>query len=428
MPGNSILTIDMITRLAVMIFKNQNLFVQNLDTQYDSSFAVDGAKIGSVLRIRLPNDYTVNHGVAMSVQDTTEQYTTLPITNQYNVAVAFTSAERTMDLDDYGERIMLPAMNNLAGDVAATIMYGSEGGVCNFVSNTDNSGALNAVSAGGKIIAAQQGQYLRGRAAIVNNSADTSDGINIVVDPDTNADAVSSLTGLLNPVTEISRQFQTGMMKNGLGYRRWFEDNTVIKHTSGTFSAGGTVNLGGQTTVPAGGPINVNAITGTLKKGDIITFAGVLAVNRVTKQPLGTLRQFVITADVATAGTVVNIYPGLVPGITDATQPYGYQPVQYQTVDASPANGGAMKLVTQSGEVYRKSIAYIKKAVTMATADLVMPTRAVEAAARANYDGIALRILTDYIQLSDQLATRVDCLFGYRYIRPEWMTVIANAV
>src|SRR5689334_2992910 len=125
MAGNSILTIDMITRLAVMIFKNQNLFVQNLDTQYDSSFAIDGAKIGSVLRIRLPNDYTVNHGVAMSVQDTTEQYTTLPITNQYNVAVAFSTAERTMDLDDYGERIMLPAMNNLAGDIAATIMYGS---------------------------------------------------------------------------------------------------------------------------------------------------------------------------------------------------------------------------------------------------------------------------------------------------------------
>jgi hypothetical protein len=41
------------------LFKNSNLFIMNMDTQYDPAFAVDGAKIGSTLRIRLPNDYVV---------------------------------------------------------------------------------------------------------------------------------------------------------------------------------------------------------------------------------------------------------------------------------------------------------------------------------------------------------------------------------
>jgi len=60
------------------------------------------------------------------------------------------------------------------------------------------------------------------------------------------------------------------MMKSGLGYDRWFRDQTVIKHTTGTFSAGGTVN-GAQSTSTSGGNLLVNAITGTFKKGDIVT-------------------------------------------------------------------------------------------------------------------------------------------------------------
>lgn len=414
MAGSTLLTIDMITREAVRLFKNSNLFIQNVDTQYDGAFAIDGAKIGSSLRIRLPNDYVVNNGPAMSLQDTAEQYTTLTVTSQKNIAVPFTTAERTMDLDDYGERIMAPLINNLAGDVAATVMLGSEGGVSNFVSNVD--GASN-------IISPTSEHFLLANAILDNNSADQMTR-NVVNDPITDARTTVSLQGLLNPSQEISAQYRTGMMKSGLGYDKWFRDQTVIKHTSGTFSAGGTVNLGAQT----GTTINVNAITGTIKKGDIVTFAGVNSVNRVTKQPLGTLQQFVITANQINGATSVTIYPALTPGVVNAAAVYGYDPVQYQTVDFSPANAAAMVMATKSGEVYRKSIAFVKKAITMATADLVMPRKAVEEAARAQYDGIAMRVLTDYLPNTDQLATRVDVLFGFLYIRPEWCSVVADRV
>jgi len=49
----------------------------------------------------------------------------------------------------------------------------------------------------------------------------------------------------------------------------------------------------------------------------------------------------------------------------------------------------------------------------MATADLVLPRKAVEEAARAVYDGISMRVLTDYLPNSDQLATRVDVLYAF---------------
>lgn len=421
MPQNTLLTMDMITREAVRLFKNSNLFVMNMDTQYDGSFARDGAKIGQILRIRLPNDYIVSDGPAFQPQATAEQYTTLEVTSQKNVGISFTSAERTMSIDDYSEIILAPAINNLAGKVAVTVMNASEGGVCNFVSNRDATVAPNAVSPTGAVINPTSKQYLRANAILDDSGADQMTR-RMVNDPTTDADMVNTLQGLLNPTPEVSAQFRTGMMKSGLGYDRWFRDQTVVKHTTGTFNAGGTVNGGGQTTARSGGNITVNAITGTLKKGDIVTLALVNSVNFTTKQDQGKLRQFVITADVATNATTIPIYPGLIPADANGNDQ------QYQTVTVSPANGAAMLLASQSGEVYVKNIAFAQKAITMATADLVMPTKAVEACARANYDGISVRILTDYFPGSDELGTRVDVLFGQRYIRPEWCCVVANTI
>lgn len=405
MPGNTLLTVDMITREAVRLFKNSNLFIMNMDTQYDGSFAIDGAKIGQILRIRLPNDYVVTDGPAMSLQSTTEQYTTLEVTSQKNVAVPFTTAERTMSIDDYSEIIMAPMINNLAGKVASTVMLASEGGVCNFVSNVDGAG---------NIISPTSEQFLQANAVLDDNSADGMTR-RVVNDPTTDARTTVSLQGLLNPATEISAQFRTGMMKSGLGYERWFRDQTVIKHTSGTFSAG-TVVGADQT----GTSLTVTT-TGTFTAGDIITIAGVNGVNRVTKQDQGTLRQFVVTAAYAGGAGTISIYPALTPQS-------GGVDVQYQTVVASPANGAVITMASKSGEVYRKSIAYAQKAITMATADLVLPRKAVEEAARAQYDGISMRVLTDYLPNSDQLATRVDVLFGQRYIRPEWACVVADKI
>ena len=55
--ANSLLTIDMITRKALEILENNLVITRTVNRQYDDSFAVEGAKIGSTLRIR-PVSYT----------------------------------------------------------------------------------------------------------------------------------------------------------------------------------------------------------------------------------------------------------------------------------------------------------------------------------------------------------------------------------
>lgn len=413
--ANTYLTVDMITKEAVRLFKNSNLFIQNIDTQYDGQFAIDGAKIGDTLRIRLPSDFIVTSGPAMQLQDNTQQNTTLTVSTQLNVATPYTTAERTMSIDNYSELVMAPMINALAGKVALDVMLGSEGGVCNFVSNKD--GADN-------IITPTSEQFLDANAILDDNSADDMDR-RIVNSPKTDARTTTALQGLLNPTPEISQQFRSGKMKSGLGYGRWFRDQTVIAHTSGNYANGSTVNGGNQSTGTGGGNILVSAIAGSLRKGDIVFFTSVNSVNRVTKQSLGTVRQFVVTADCPVGTTQIPIYPGMIGPVGGAV---GGADQQYQTVDALPANGATMTMVTKAAEVYRKSIAYAQKAVTMASADLVLPKRAIEEGSRANYDGISCRIITDYLPQSDQLATRIDVLFGKKYIRPEWLCVVADKV
>ena len=62
--ANNLLTNSAITREAIEIFVNSNMFIRNIEHQFDPEFGKAGNKIGSQLRIRLPNDYTVRHGPA----------------------------------------------------------------------------------------------------------------------------------------------------------------------------------------------------------------------------------------------------------------------------------------------------------------------------------------------------------------------------
>lgn len=403
--ANSLLTINMITREAVRLWKNSNEFIQHIDQQYDDQYAKTGAKIGTALRIRLPNDFTVRTGPAASVQDTAEVSTTMTLATQKGVDVSYSSVDRTMSLDDFSRRVLAPMVNNLAGSVAADIMSGVETGTANFTSN---------VSGGGAVIAPTAQTWLQAGAILDINSAPRG-ARKAILDPLTMARTVASLAGLFNPASRISDQYERGQMQEALGFD-WYQDQTVIKHTTASYTAGFTVNGASQ----SGLSITVSAITGGLAAGDIVTFAGSNAVNRITKVTTGQLRQFVVTAAVATGGTSIPIYPALIPGV-------GGQAVQYQTVDASPTNGGAVTVVTQSGEVYRRNFVFAPEAVTMASADLELP-RGVHEAAREAFDGISMRMISAYNIATDQFITRLDVLYGYLWVRPEWACVVADAV
>lgn len=402
--ASNLLTINMITRKAIRVFTNTNALLKRITRQYDDQYAREGEKIGSTLRIRLPNDYTVSTGPAFQPQDTNETSVQLVMATQNHVDVSFTSADLYLSLDAFAERVLLPAMNNLAGKIAALLMVAVGEAGCNLVANVD---------ANNDLLSPTQRTFLRARASLMNSSAPDIKH-DTLLDPDTMAETVSSLAGLLNPQAAISRQYMNGTMYDALG-SIWSEDQSVIKHTTGTFTAG-TVSGADQT----GTTLTTSAITGTFAAGDIITIAGVIGVNYVQKATTGKLRQFVVTAAAINGATSLSIFPAIVPAGA------GGSDVQYQTVVASPANGAAISMVLNPSVTYVNNLRFAPEAITMAMGDLPIPNDV--KAAREVYDNASIRYVQQYIIGSDQSGRRMDTLWGALAVRPQWITKVAAPV
>jgi hypothetical protein len=418
--ANTLLTLGMITKETLRLFRNENAFLQTINTQYDDQFAKSGAKIGSTLKIRIPVDYVVRHGPTAVPQNTTETFTSLTVSNQDGIDFSFSSSDMALSIDEFSDRYLKVAVNALAGDVALNIMGMVEGGtgqggVSNFV---------HAVDGSNNTITPTVSTILQAGAILSTNSAPSGRGKRFaLLDPITQGRVVSGMSGFFNPQPVISDQTRSGFMgDNILGFDfSW--DQTILKHQTAAFGTMPTVNGANQT----GSILTVNTTTAPINAGDIFTIAGVFKVNRVNKQNLGVLEQFVATAAVPTGSTSIPIYPALTPGLTTPDAGNNLT-VQYQTVVASPANGAALTMVNNASEVYRKNLCYVPEAFTLATADLPLPTGGVVEASRESYDGISMRMITYYNGSTDVWSTRLDILYGFALLRPDWCVALADSI
>jgi hypothetical protein len=392
--SNSILTIDMITRKALEILENNLVLTRNVNRQYDDSFAVEGAKIGSTLRIRLPDRALVTDGAALQVQDDNEQFTTLTVASQKHIGVNFTSAELTMQLDDFAERVLKPRISQLASSIDADVAnaYKSIGNTVGTPGNTPST----------SLVLLQAQQKLNENAAVMSPRYAT-------VNPAANAGLVEGMKGLFNPTDTISKQFKNGMMGTGvLGFDEINMSQSIKQHTTGSRVATGNSVT---TTVTAQGAASIALTIGsglTVRAGDVFTVAGVNAVNPQTRESTGSLFQFVALADATASGTAIVVT--VAPIYTAANA--------LATVDSFPAAGAAVVFVGAASSQYAQNLVYHKDAITFATADLLLP-QGVDMAARAVHNGISLRVVRQYDINNDRMPCRIDVLYGFNTIRPQ---------
>lgn len=391
--ANSLLTIDMITRKALEVLENNLVVTRNINKQYDSSYAVEGAKIGSTLRIRLPDRALVTDGAALQVQDDNEQFTTLTVASQKHIGINFTSAELTLQLDDFAERVLKPRISQLAASVDAD--------VCNAYKSIYNTVGTPGTTPGTSLVLLQGQQKLNENAAVMSPRYAT-------VNPAANAQLVEGMKGLFNPTDTISRQFKNGMMGTGvLGYEEINMSQSIKQHTTGSRTGAHTVT----TTVSTQGQSTIN-ITGTgtqtIAQGDVFTVDGVFAVNPQTRESTGSLQQFVVTAaNTAAGGAYTNV----------AISPPMYTSAHaLATINAFPQATATVTFVGAASTQYPQNLIYHKDAITMATADLIMP-QGVDMASRQVHNGISMRIVRQYDINNDRMPCRVDVLYGYSVIR-----------
>jgi hypothetical protein len=87
------------------------------------------------------------------------------------------------------------------------------------------------------------------------------------------------------------------------------------------------------------------------------------------------------------------------------------------TVDSFPADNAAVTFIGAASTQYPQNLVYHKDAITLATADLLLP-QGVDMASRQVHNGISLRIVRQYDINNDRMPCRIDVLYGYSVIRP----------
>jgi hypothetical protein len=372
------------------------VITRNVNRQYDDSFAVEGAKIGSTLRIRLPDRALVTDGAALQVQDDNEQFTTLTVASQKHIGVNFTSAELTMQLDDFAERVLKPRISQLASSIDADV-------ATSFKSIYQSVGTPGTVPSTSLVLLQAQ-QKLNEAAAVMSPRYAT-------VNPAANAGLVEGMKGLFNPTDTISRQFKNGMMGEGvLGFEEINMSQSISQHTTGTTPTlpivATTVTAEGSTSLA----ISFSSGSPTFRIGDVFTIANVYAVNPQTRQSTGSLQQFVVTANLDISSTTTG---------TLTVSPAMYTSANaLATINAFPVSGAALTFLGGSATAYPQNLIYHKDAITFATADLLLP-QGVDMASRQVHNGISMRIVRQYDINNDRLPCRIDVLYGFSAIRPQ---------
>ncbi len=393
--ANTLLSPTIITREALRILHANLNFVSNCDKQYDDKFANAGAspsgKIGPSLTIRMPNQYTVRTGSTLQVQDTNETSQVLTVSTQKGVDTNFTSADLTLTIDEFSDRYLKPAMAVLATSIEADALSM----LLDVANNVDDN--ANPVTYKDFTLARK----------VLNLSLAPDDGERVGIISSTHVPSyLDAIKGLFNPQESVAKPYLSGKIGK-VSNANWYENTVLSPFQTGT-AAATTLYVTNSATAQTGSTILVTTGTTTFLKGDIITIAGVNAVDPETKKDRGFLQPFVITADSGASATSLAISPAIV--ATGAAQ----------NVTNGAANTKAIvKIGGGASALYYQSVLFHPEAFAFVTADLVDVTKFGTWGARERMDNISMRIARQYDIVNDKIPCRIDVLYGYKTLRPQ---------
>ena len=386
-----------ITAEALRLLHNACPFIQNVDKQHDKNTTFGGQKRGATLSIRLPNKYTVRRTWTINTQDVTERKVDLVIGQVFGADMNFEEADLALEINEFSKRFIKPAINVIASSIDAYCLGVAYKSVYNSVGTpgtTPNTAQI----------------YLDG-AAKLDNAMAPGDERAALVNPDANAKTVGALLSLFNPQKDLAKQYISGQMGNALGFD-FYKPQNIPRHTCGSRS--GTILVDdaaaanatqGSTTIHVDG---LGGATQTFTAGDVITVAGVYAVNDETKVSTGSLQNFVVTDAVAASGSECDL----------TVSPAMYTTGALQNIDAFPVDEAVVTVTGTASTAYPQNLLYHPDAFTFATASLEMPAD-VSFKAQMAVDGINMRILRQYQIGNSSHPCRIDVFGGFLAQLPE---------
>jgi hypothetical protein len=404
--SNSLVTIDMVTREALRIAHESCQFIGTVDRQYDDSFAKTGAKIGTALRVRKPNQYVRTTGSrVMDVQDQNESTATITVATQDHVDMRFNSAELALSIDEISRRYIEPAVKTLVSGIEA-----------DFLAYATKATAQVAGAAGTAITTlATPGAA---RAKLNQQLAPKSDRF-IQMDSVTMGGLVNGVAAYFNPSGAIEKQYREGLVAR-TSMADYYENERVWTLTNGSDV---TIDTDAAALVTDGGnTLDFHTLTAaTVPVGAVFTIAGVYDCHPETKAKYAHLKQFTLVSGGATSGSSV---------ISPAVYLTGPKKNVVSSTGGELAttdfNAKTLVFIGNASASYVQPLMYHKEAFQFVTADLPLMDDAAKCV-RRQQDGLSMRVWQASDIRNDELLMRIDILYGMAALRPEWACRMVGA-
>lgn len=363
----------------------------------------NGFKSGDTIYTSIPARYVPqqdNLDITSAISDTVEEKAPLVLNKTETIGMEFDSLELATDTDIANalQRYGIPAAESIAQNMEARCFEIAMDATYNTVGTAGSNQFTVA-------------DILAARTKLNQNLCRPADRA-LFLNSESGADAVDARKGLFNAQAEVSKQYVEGMVGKADGFV-WYESELVPQHTNGndvSFEVRTTVSTEGQSTLVVEG---LTANTGTVTKGTTFTIATVNMVHPITKADTGRLQQFVVTADAtadASGYATLSVSPAFYTSASDGLQ----------NITAFPADGDAITVLTGSASTtYTNNLACHKSAFKMVTVPLIQP-KGVDLVATQTVDGITVNLVRDFNILTRKMITRVDVLYGFDKVRPEW--------
>lgn len=404
--SNTTLTADIIAKEAVMILEGEcvmaNLVYRGHEEEFSKS--VNGYTVGETVSIRRPADFTVRDGATAAIQDVVEGKTTFTVDKQKGIDFKFSSQDLTLQIKDLSERVIKPAMVQLANQVDVDLMA-----LYKYVWNhvTIPSGGIDSFA------------DFALAPTLMDKNCVPSDNRYAVLTPTDHWALLGSQTALY--MQDVAKGAYRSARVGMVGGVDTYMSQNAPTHTTGSrtgddaIAASFTGDTWAATKDTNTSTINIGSMSGatvTLKAGDVITIADVYEVHPVTKVSTGSLKYFVVVNDETASGSAIascEIYPAIIPSGAHATVAF-----------ASGVTDINTKVVNHFGTAstqFKQNLFFHKNAFGLVMVPMVKPAGAVEVA-RRSYKGMSVRVIPYYDGTNDVANYRLDILYGTKAIDP----------
>jgi hypothetical protein len=398
--SNSFAVTDLVAKEVLRIAHEKLQFIGTVDRQYDESFKMNGSNPhGATLRVKSPNQYKRRQGSrVMDVQDQTESTQTITVATQDGVDMRFNSQELMQSVSNDGAFDQLS--KNYIAPAVSSLVSGIEGDFLAFATKATYNVAGTAGSAVNSLTAPAAAR------AVLNQALAPMDARCVQMDSVTMASLVSGVATYFAPSADIGNQYREGFVKR-TSMADFYENEKTWTLPNSADVAGeinnATPYASGTTTIA------VDGFSAAPVAGMVFTWQNVYDVHPETKAPYARLKQFVV---VSATTTSITFSPALRYSTTDPRQ-------NCYIAAGAPADNDDITFVGSASTNYVQSLMYHPDAYQFVTGDLPMMDDAQKCVVKKQ-DNLSIRVWMGSDIRNDELLMRMDILYGFAALRPEW--------